>query len=325
MTAREFPEIYRILEPLWADLDPNEINEVRKSQLIHYTSIDVLQNILTNGQIWLSNPLLMNDYQELRFGLLNAVKILKENSEIRTALETPERHERFVSCLDKELQSFDEDHVFDVYVFCLSLHSPTNEDGLLSMWRGYGSNAGGVAIVFDCSKLPPPEDGPLILSKVVYANDEQRLQWISAKASKFAELIAKTGFSDDEIPRCTYNLFSRMKLFALFSKHIGFQEEREVRLAYLPERDVTGRFKDCLSYSIGANGPEPKLKIPIDRFLSEYGEEYTLSNFIERIILGPTSSSTLSVKTVQRMCTQSPRPELTKKVGASTIPFRTRR
>lgn len=325
MKHRGHNEIENILKPLWADYDPNEPHEIRKSQLVHYTSANVLQSFLKDGEIWLSNPLLMNDYQELRFGLLNAVKILKENHAIRTAFETAERHERFVSCLEKQLTLFDEKHVFDVYVFCMSEHDPANEDGLLSMWRGYGSNASGVAIVFDASKLPPPENGPLILAKIVYTNDEKRLQWITDTAVKFAEIVAQTGFLDEEIADCTHYLFYRMKMFALFSKHIGFQEEREIRLAYLPELDVEKRFKDYLGFFVGPNGPEPKLKLPIESFLRERGPAYTLSNIVERIILGPTSSSALSVKTVQRICQQSQRADLAVKIWASTIPFRVRR
>jgi hypothetical protein len=325
MKAREYSEISNILEPLWGDVNPNEVHEIRKSQLIHYTSINVLQNILKDGEIWFSNPLLMNDYQELRFGLLNAVRILKENREIRVALETVERHELFVSCLDNELKSFDENQVFDVYVFCLSIHTPENEDGLLSMWRGYGSNAGGVAIIFDGSKLPPPEEGPFILGRVRYANDTDRLKWIDDTAARFAEIVANSGFLNEEIWICTFYLFVRLKMFSLFSKHIGFEEEREVRLAYLPERDTENRFKGYFSTFIGPNGPEPKLKLPIDKLLSEYGSAYSLSNLIERIILGPTSSSVLSVKTVQRMCIQSKRDDLAGKVCASAIPYRTRR
>ena len=45
--------------------------------------------------------------------------------------------------------------MIDTYVFCLSEHAKDDTDGLLSMWRGYGGNGNGAAIVFDAGKLRP--------------------------------------------------------------------------------------------------------------------------------------------------------------------------
>jgi hypothetical protein len=36
----------------------------KRSLLAHYTSIPVLEAILRNNEIWLSNPLFMNDMEE---------------------------------------------------------------------------------------------------------------------------------------------------------------------------------------------------------------------------------------------------------------------
>jgi hypothetical protein len=38
--------------------------------LAHYTSIDVIEKILRSEEIWFSNPLFMNDLDEMRFGML---------------------------------------------------------------------------------------------------------------------------------------------------------------------------------------------------------------------------------------------------------------
>jgi hypothetical protein len=46
------------------------------------------------------------------------------------------------------------------------------------MWRGYGGNGSGAAIVFDTAKLSPPEESPLILAQVHYGTTEKRRNWL---------------------------------------------------------------------------------------------------------------------------------------------------
>ena len=46
--------------------------------LAHYTSLNVLEKIIQNGELWFSNPLFMNDMQEVRFGMLEGRKAFDE-------------------------------------------------------------------------------------------------------------------------------------------------------------------------------------------------------------------------------------------------------
>jgi len=55
--------------PLWADLKEEDQFYVRKPLLAHYTSMRVLETIIRTKEVWLSNPLFMNDIEEVRFGL----------------------------------------------------------------------------------------------------------------------------------------------------------------------------------------------------------------------------------------------------------------
>ena len=45
--------------------------------LAHYTSITVLESILRNEQLWFSNPLFMNDTQEIRFGINEGIALFE--------------------------------------------------------------------------------------------------------------------------------------------------------------------------------------------------------------------------------------------------------
>jgi hypothetical protein len=54
---------------LWSDIQDGDSFPAVRPLLAHYTSISTLERILVNDEIWLSNPLYMNDMEELRFGL----------------------------------------------------------------------------------------------------------------------------------------------------------------------------------------------------------------------------------------------------------------
>src|SRR5262249_41484538 len=62
-------EIMKLFQPLWADLRPEDEFYRKKPLLAHYTTIQTLEKILTNNELWFSNPLFMNDYEEVRFGV----------------------------------------------------------------------------------------------------------------------------------------------------------------------------------------------------------------------------------------------------------------
>jgi hypothetical protein len=75
---------------------------------------------------------------------------------------------------------FSAKQALDTYVLCLSEHDPTNEDGLLSMWRGYGGNGHGAAMVFDSSKLNNlPTSGVYIIKSSLW--QRSRKDWVDRK------------------------------------------------------------------------------------------------------------------------------------------------
>ncbi len=150
--------IWKLFDPLFADLEDDE----QPLLLAHYTSMTVLESILREDEIWFSNPLFMNDLEEVRFGILRGAELLKECPSVRAALKTEARHDEFCALLDHGIDQYEREHLFDTYVFCLSEHAPDDHDGLLSMWRGYGGNGKGAAIVFDARAIPVVESSPFV-------------------------------------------------------------------------------------------------------------------------------------------------------------------
>jgi hypothetical protein len=304
--------------------DITEENEFynQKPLLAHYTSLAVLEKVLTHSEVWLSNPLFMNDIEEVRFGIIEGGHALRHHVGLLEALGNQARRSAFTNALDIAIDYFEREHLFDTYVFCLSEHQPDNQDGLLSMWRGYGGNGRGAAIVFDTAKLVPLENTPLILAKVHYASSAERRAWFDATATRFIPVLSKAALPDDKIYLAAHALFERLKLFALFTKHHGFKEEREWRLAYLSERDTEKLLSPMFHYLNDARGVEPKLRLKIAPLNGVTDDQLSLERVVDRILLGPSTSSPLAKRSVERMLEIIGKPQMKERVLASSIPFR---
>ena len=161
-------DVMQLFQPLYNDLRPEAAFHVKKPLLAHYTTIQVLEKILMTNEIWFSNPLFMNDLEEVRFGILEGSKVAMESEEIAKACKTAERARHFRHWFGHYFGEFDTRHLVNTYVFCMSQHGNDDNDGLLSMWRGYGANGNGVAIVIDTAQLDLIDKSPLIVGSVSY-------------------------------------------------------------------------------------------------------------------------------------------------------------
>lgn len=293
--------------------------------LAHYTSLEVLEKIFLTNEIWFSNPLFMNDLQEMRFGILEGVKTLNEFALEQQFIDicgSRERAEIIQNSFLRYFQDFDAKHVLDVYVFCLSEHEPTNTDGLLSMWRGYGGNGAGAALVFKTDAVTLNASSPLLFAKVQYASEQERVAWMKTIFSGCAAVLKQEAIPDDKLYHVAFHMFSLVKLYALTSKHHGFKEEREWRIIYLPDRDPNRLLAEQFSYVVGKNGIEPKLRLRIEPLKTDPRETWTFHSILDRIILGPNISSPLSISAVRRMFETLKRPEFTEMLTSSSIPLR---
>jgi Protein of unknown function (DUF2971) len=324
-------EIMALFSPLESDFTNMATAEGRPLYLAHYTSLAVLEKIMKNEEIWFSHPYFMNDLQEMRFGIVEGTKIfyeLSRGSDFIEACGTPQRAERLASYFGGYFAGFDLKHATEIYVFCLSSHDedpkyPGDTDGLLSMWRGYGANGNGAALVFKTDYLRAREGSPLLAGKVLYASDNERKQWLKNMFSRGLSIMKASSISDDELPIVAGVLFSIMKIFALLSKHKGFQEEKEWRIIYLPDRDNLKLLASQISYHIGPRGIEPKLKYKLEPLKLDSPETWTFHSILHEVILGPSFSSPLASGAVCKMLTAIGKSEFIEKLRVSGIPLRT--
>jgi Protein of unknown function (DUF2971) len=316
----EIERVHSIFAAMWVDLSrPDNFSE-KLPLLAHYTSLSTLESIIRSNEVWLSNPLFMNDMEELRFGLLEAEKAFHQHEGIRQACDT-KQYDALRQAFDQQLSTLANEHALDVYVMCFSEHNISDYDGMLSMWRGYGANGNGAAIVFDTQKVPINMNSPLLLEKVDYKTTEERLKWIDAKLNQFADLIKNSAIQIPMFYIPIHLLIQRFQLFALSSKHNGFDEEREWRMIYIKDRDRENKMEKFFHYLIQSDRVEPKLKFKVGQ-IPGMEMDLKLTDVVERIILGPGVSSGMTLATVKRMLTLVGNKELASKVYGSTTPYR---
>lgn len=314
--------IWQQFHELYEDTDLEKQFPKKQPLLAHYTSIETVESILKSNELWFSNPLFMNDVDELRFGINEGAHRFFNSSDIKESL-TDIRLKILQSKFEYYLNEFTNQSVLDVYAFCLSEHDEINyPDGLLSMWRGYGSNGNGAAIVFDTAKLVDVPASSLRIAPVEYGSRQKRIDWLDKKLKEFSQLLVRLNLKDEHLYLAAYAIFERIKLFSIFTKHHGFSEEREWRVAYIKALDTEAKFSPMFSYSIGARGVEPKLKLKLTGVDGHISDTATLDNLVHQIILGPSVSTPLAKAAFERMLESIKKPEFKPRVFASSIPFR---
>ena len=319
MTDQEISELF---SEMYNDFQHTALIFAQRPLLAHYTSLQVVEKISKDEEIWFSNPLFMNDLEEVRFGLLTEMSRFTENEDLDRACRTAERADMAVHYLKSYFSTFENEHAVNVYVFCLSEHDLQDNDGRLSMWRAYGGSGNGAAMVFKTESINIVHGSPLLFAKVQYASQAKRIQWIDDKINQWCNIVSQHDIPDDKLYLASYHLLQIFQLFALTWKHDGFREEQEWRVIYMPERDTEKMLHDSFGYIISNRGVEPKLKYKIKPLPIATEQTISLATLLDRIILGPTVSSALAKQTFCRMLRQIGRAEFESKVFSSSIPLR---
>lgn len=169
----------------------------------------------------------------------------------------------------------------------------SEEDDLLSQWRGYAADGSGFSVSFDIHELErlttQHETRPqLVLTKIAYGDqDYERINDVAAilreafseDADKFVEEGNGRMHANLEFTKEKHELW-RQAVCKLFSvKNGAFREEKEWRLyAVQPLRGFHN-----LDYRLSGNliSPYAKIKFPLEA--------------IERVTLGPTNPTPIKI------------------------------
>lgn len=319
MTRAEFSNLFTpVFREAFTNLADMPANS-KPPHLAHYTSISVLEKTISNNEIWFSHPLFMNDHEEMSFGIREGIRIIQEASAGSTFSDLAGGIDNFNKLSQHYLsfiRVFNTEVSKDVYVFCLSEYDfLTQRDGRLSMWRGYGANGNGVALVFNTSFLTTAKDSPLLIGKVRYGTAEERVSWVKGSFNKCLMILNDNGVTAQNMWRTAWHMFRLTLYHSLSSKHPGFKEEHEWRVVYFSDLDVHNLLKDRRSYLIRGNTIEPKLKFPIEPLKLEPPQALSFESILEKIVIGPTHASSLAFSSAQRMLECLGKPEFARSCG----------
>lgn len=315
-------KIMETLNKIYDDIDKNDHFPSQRPTLAHYTTLQVGESILKDKQFWLSNPLYMNDYEELAFGFREGNRLVNGSEELRSAFSDSKTYLKFISAYNSYAKTFEDKEALDVFIGCFCKHDADNPDGLLSMWRGYGHDGKGIALIFDTSRMEEPEESAIILAPVEYMSSEDRIAYLDLRLKYYSKIVRSINWTIDNIHMPAFVLFERIKMYALFSKHVGFKEECEWRIVYMPSRDQAAALNNMIGYHNGARGIEPKMFLDIGAKEGVTAESFDFDNLLQTILLGPNGASVLTQSSFKRMLKLIDKAHLIEKVRSSQIPYR---
>lgn len=309
-------------------IDLDKISESDSPLFAHYTSLQAYEKIIIGENFLFSNPLLMNDTQELMFGLNLGRNLLENFQPDKNFLDKIGGKSEFSKILKNFIHLFDtyeNSQLNNTYVLCFSEYNETDyPHGSLSLWREYGAKGQGAALVFDKNFLKYNKASTLLFSKVKYASDNNRKGLLKKVYIKIFDNIKNSTINEKYLKLAGQVLFSLTLLFSLLHKNNAFAEEKEWRLIYLPIFDPEQKFRDKFTYLVINNTMQPRLDFKIEPLDTNPDNDFTFDNALHRILLGPSHTSPLAFEATKNMLRKLGKEHLIKKLRASEIPYRTK-
>lgn len=194
----------------------------RLRELNHYTSLEVINKILDNDDVRMSHAEYSNDQAELKY----AIRL------IFSRIGGMPSH-RYADLIRDEYKNKSDD--LDAYVFCMSQGNSIklSQQDVLSQWRAYGADGRG-----GCLTISPPE-----LMKLAQNLVGLQLNPVIYEPSLQVTIIDSILNQGESNYRAGINNAIEATASALIAltpimKTIGFEEEREWRLIFIPPPDI---------------------------------------------------------------------------------------
>lgn len=294
-----------------------KITNSRKN-FVHYTTASAATSIIKTKTIWLRQPYLMNDRGELALGLEFLRRAYREeNFKFKTLIESyyPGIGADLELSFDNLLRAIKE----EMYLFCVSEHENNESDcGRLSMWRGYGRDAG-IAIILNHESFLTESPGlNAYLCPVFYSNYERYLEnfeQIQKNIADNSEFIKTIGL--DLFKNSILNMF---RFSILSTKHLGFSEEKEWRIIYSPLIERSQNLRHSVEVINGI--PQEVHSVRLENNQEKGLMKIELNDLIEKIIIGPTDYPLPLYKAFVKLLSDAGVENAAEKVVVSDIPLR---
>jgi hypothetical protein len=293
------------------------------ARFVHYTSAENALKIIETKSLWMRNATCMSDYREVHHGY----DILKEFFSVEANMNS------FTAALDscapgaakEAIGHFDKwwsDIRNSTYISSISEHLSTEDaHGRLSMWRAFGNSTARVGIVV---RVPFASGGGLALgimfSPVAYLTKEQAHETIGRDVVKNIEANADFLKGMDRQAIINY-VFTMLLAMVTCLKHEGFQEEREWRAIYSPNRLPSDLMLPITAVVAGV--PQLVYKIPLDAHVSPRLIDLDIATIFDRLIIGPSQYPLAMYEAFRIALTKAGVADVGNKIVASGIPIRT--
>lgn len=212
----------------------------------HYCSLNAFLNILKNKQLFLSDPLKMNDSMELiwyldklrdewiefrkyelPFNFQNHKVEYDPEISVGSLLDLIKMYSKLENISAEDLKNCIKKRGQDsIYIGCFS-----KEPDKLSQWRSYGDDGKGVSIGFDLEKLQSADNifvqEVLYTDSVLYKKVGNDIQNVAMEVGSLCNEF-KIGSEDERMQLLIHELIPEVAKY----KNPTFQEENEVRLIY---------------------------------------------------------------------------------------------
>lgn len=257
----------------------------KKCRFVHYTSAENAMKIIQSRKIWMRNARCMNDYTEVKHGY-ELLRMFFEKDDLNIsfvkALE-PCGNKIVPEALNLFAQWWRNIHN-NTFITSISEYDPDEDShGRLSMWRAYGQQSAKAAIVINVP-FGAPNVVNLFLVPAAYFNQEELNR-------KFNEVIDSIKDNENFLVSIDDQLiikfiFTMLLMNAVSLKHVGFKEEKEWRIIYLPEISPSKLMLRTIETINGV--PQTVYPIPLEDNPTENIIGFNISSVIEKVIIGPT-------------------------------------
>ena len=294
------------------------------NQLVHYTSASATMSILNprDPAIWLRSTRCMNDRQEVDGGIARIGAVMSDQSIVTrlwSALNSC--HENISLDVSKLLDETMPTLSYATWIACLSEHLPKEDrSGRLSMWRGYGGNDTGVAIVLnkDFLRSPTVEGLRVFASPAFYGENIQLRDLIFSMISAIEANCSR--LQKVEPQRIAHCVRMMLAFAAVSIKHHGFDEEREWRLVHLP---TIFSSPAIVQERVTFRGvPQRIFKIPLADQPDHGISGISASNLIRKLIIGPSQFADTIAAAFAEQLHELGVAEPWSKIQVSDIPLR---
>ena len=264
-----------------------QLTRVRESgkRFVHYSSAENIYKIISSQTMWMRNTKCMADYSEVELGYGMLQRFFHEDHNMRAFRDACNAVSDNLA--EESIALFDQwwaDIRFNTYICSISEHEDSEDGhGRLSMWRAFGQSPSRAGWSCGCRRKVQPKDCVSLESGSVFgqAEIEEQLQLVVRNINDNGDYLRT--INRDHLKSI---IFMMLVSGAVCIKHIGFQEEREWRVIYLPRANPSPLLTS--STEVIAGVPQIVHKIPLLDNREKDVVGVGIPALVDKVIIGPT-------------------------------------